>query len=472
MKRMFRLSKSFFNRSFLQVVVAGLFLVFLIYFIRNEHISISHIKSTLEKASPLWISFGLGVTAAYLALQALLYIFSFKSIGISIDFNSALTLFLKRNFISTFLPAGSLTSLAFFNDELNKHKLQKAQVYYGSFLFALASMISVVLIAIPAIASLFLAHHLRPVEFYGVLLLACLVALIIYAGYGLVREKGAPYIIMSRISPRFVTQIVELNSLGFQSKQFLRACIMSLAIEMAGVAHLYIALVSVGLQPSWEVSLIGYAIMIILLSISPFFRGLGAIEVSVTYVLTLYGYPPVFAASVTFLFRFFEFWLPFFISASIFLVNRGNLLLRVFPAIFLMVLGVVNIISALTPAIPERLHLLKDFIPLSITEFSNMAVLLIGVVMVISSAFLLTGARNAWRMALSISFISLLLHLTKAFDYEEALVALITMGILWYTRKAYFVKYDVTFQLRNAQKIMTVWVALFAYSVAGFYLLQ
>ena len=469
---MFRLSKSFFNRSFLQVIVAGLFLVFLIYFIRNEHIDISHVKSTLEKANPIWISCGIMITLAYVCLQAMLYIFSFRSIGISIDFKSALTVFLKRNFISTFLPAGSFTSLAFFSDEFANYKLQKAQAYYGSFLFALASMISVVFISIPVIASLFFHHHLRATELYGVLLLFVFVILFIYTGYGLIKKKGFAFAILNSISPRFTTQIAELNSVGFQSKPFFTACLISLIIEGAGVAHFYIALVALGLQPSWEVALIGYTIMIIILSISPFFRGLGAIEVSVAYVLTLYGYPPLAAASVTFLFRFFEFWLPFAISVSIFLANRGNLLLRIFPAIFLMALGVVNIISALTPAIPERLHLLQDFIPLSITEFSTVAVLLMGVVMIISSAFLLTGARNAWTMALSVSSISLILHLTKAFDYEESLVALMTMGILWYTRKAYFVKHNVTFQLKSVQKLLLLIIALFTYSVVGFYLLQ
>ena len=212
MKRMFRLSKSFFNRSFLQIIVAGLFLVFLIYFIRNEHIDISHVKSTLEKANPIWISSGIVVTVTYLCLQGALYIFSFRSIGIAIDFKSALTLFLKRNFISTFLPAGSFTSLAFFSDELTKYKLQKAQVYYGSFLFALASMISVVLISFPVIVSLFFHHHARAIDLYGVLLLSVLVILFIYTGYGLIKKKGFAFAIMNRISPRFTTQIAELNS--------------------------------------------------------------------------------------------------------------------------------------------------------------------------------------------------------------------------------------------------------------------
>lgn len=472
MKRMFRLSKSFFNGSFIQIVVAGLFLVFFIYFIRNEHLDIAQIKSTVSKANPIWIIFGIAITVLYLLLQAILYIFSFKSIGITIGLTRALRLFLKRNFVSTFLPAGSLTSLVFFDDELDPYKLQKAQVHYGSFLFALASLISVVLLAVPAIAILLLHHQLRSIEIYGVIVLVSIVGLTVYAGYSLARQKGIGFKVINKTSPQFVTQIVELSSQNFRLPVFIKTCLISVGIEILGVAHLYIALAALGVQPSLEASFLGYVIMIIILSISPFLRGLGAIEVSVTYVLTLYGYPSLLAAAVTLFFRFFEFWLPFIISASVFLVRRGNLLLRVFPSFFIFLLGGVNIISALTPALPERLHLLRDFIPFSITEFSNVAVLLMGMVMIISSAFLLTGARNAWRIALTISAFSLLGHLTKAFDYEEALIALVTISILWYTRSAYFIKYDITFHLKAVQKVMTLLTALFIYSVAGFYLLH
>lgn len=452
--------------------MSAFFLAFLIYFIRNEHIDVVEVRSILSSANPVMIAMGLLVTMIYLSLQALLYVYSFKSIGVLIDFRSALVLFLKRNFVSTFLPAGSITSLAFFNDELAGFKLQKGQVYYGSFLFALASLISVVVVSIPVIVFLFMRNNLRTIEFYGVLFLIVLVLLFVYAGYGLVKRRGYAFLFLSKVSPKFVTQLDGLAGLGFHSVRFLQACLISLVIEVTGVIHLYIAISALGLQPSWEVSVIGYAIMVILLMISPFFRGLGAIEISVTYVLTLYGYPTLLAASVTFLFRIFEFWVPFLVSILAFLLNRGNLLLRVFPAVFILFLGVVNILSALTPAIPERMHLLRDFLPLYITEFSNIAVLTSGIVLVIQSAFLLTGAINAWRLALCISAVSLVLHLTKAIDYEEALVALLTIGILLYTKAAYFVKYNITFELRRLQKVMLLVVGLFTYAVAGFYFLR
>lgn len=472
MKRLFRLTKSFFNRGFVQVVVAALSLAFFIYFVRNEHLDSTRIKSLLSSANTVWVAGGIMLTALYLVLQAALYVYCFKSIGISISLVHALRLFLKRNFVSTFLPAGAFTSLAFFNSELDHYSLQKTQVRYGSFLFALTSMISVALIAIPVMALLLFRHQARAVEVYGMIFLVSVIILIFWIGYSLATQKGIVFRYIHKLYPAFALKISELSGQHFRLPVFISACLISFAIELVGVAHLYISLSALGLPASLEASLIGYVIMIVILSISPFLRGLGAIEVSVTYVLTLYGYSAVQAASVTVLFRLFEFWLPFFASAAIFLVRKGNLLLRVFPAFFIMVLGVISIVSALTPAIPERLHLLHDFIPFGIMRFSNIAVLLMGLIMIITAAFLLTGARNAWRTALTISLLSLLGHLVKAFDYEEASLALLTTAILWYTRKAYFVKYDVTFQLRAAEKILILLGALFLYTVTGFYLLR
>ncbi len=472
MKRMFRLSKSFFNRSFLRLVVAALFLGFLIYFIRNEHLDLTQIKITVAQANPTWLIVGVAGTLLYLFLQGLLYVFSFRSIGINIQLKSALRLFLKRNFVGTFLPAGTFTSLAFFEDELDSYKLQKVQVHYGSFLFALSSMISIVVIAIPAIALLLSHHQLRSSELYGILFLMSLVGLTIYIGYGLIKQNGIVFRVINKTNPGFASQIAELSNQNFSLPVFIKTCLISVGIEVVGILHLYIALAALGIPPSIEASLIGYVIMIIILSISPFLRGLGAIEVSVTYVLTLYDYPPLLAASVTLLFRCFEFWLPFVASALIFLIRKGNLLLRVFPSFFIFILGIVNIISALTPALPERLKLLEDFIPFSVTELSNIAVLLMGIILIVSSGFLLTGARNAWRVAMIIALLSLLGHLTKAFDYEEAIAALATLGILLYTRRAYFVKYDFTFSVKAAQQIAVIFTALLLYSLAGFYLLH
>ncbi|HTJ48818.1 MAG TPA: phosphatidylglycerol lysyltransferase domain-containing protein [Cyclobacteriaceae bacterium] len=472
MKRPFRLSQSFFTQSFLQIILAVLCIGFAIYFLRNEHLEPLMIKKILQLASIKWLGIGLIVTVFYLLLQGALYIFSFKTIGCNIGIKPSINLFLKRNFISTFLPAGTFTSLAFFENELDEYKLSKTQIRYGSFVFAFASMLSVFLVAIPAFALLLFNNQLRSIDLYGLFILIGVIVLLLLTGLGIKNRRGPIYRWIAKVNPTFISDLSEVQNQVFNKKQFINACLISLLIELTGVAHLYIAMMALGTDPSWESSFIGYVVMIIILSLSPFLKGLGAIEVSITYILRLYSKPTLTAAAITLLFRFFEFWIPFILGAIVLIFRKGNLLLRIFPALFLMLLGAVNLVSALTPADPERLHLLTDFLPLSVMEFSNIAVLLLGVIMIISSAFLLTGARNAWKLALIISTLSLIGNITKAIDYEEALVALTTISILIYTRKAYFVKHDIQFQLKSIHKIVIVISALVIYSVAGFYLLN
>ncbi len=47
--------------------------------------------------------------------------------------------------------------------------------------------------------------------------------------------------------------------------------------------------------------------------------------------------------------------------------------------------------------------------------------------LLVTSAFLLKGLRNAWIMATGLAFFSLIGHLTKALDYEEASLAAFTI---------------------------------------------
>jgi phosphatidylglycerol lysyltransferase len=132
----------------------------------------------------------------------------------------------------------------------------------------------------------------------------------------------------------------------------------------------------------------------------------------------------------------------------------------------------VNLFSVLTPAGTERLKLLKDFIPGNVVYFSNFSVIIFGVVLIILSAFLLKGLKNSWLAAVIISFLSIIGHLSKAIDYEEATFALFVLLLLIYTRKNYFVRSD--FRLfRTARWYFARFIMfIFAYGVIGFYMLS
>ena len=73
--------------------------------------------------------------------------------------------------------------------------------------------------------------------------------------------------------------------------------------------------------------------------------------------------------------------------------------MRIFPAVLIFVLGIVNIISVLTPALPERLRLLKDYLLVDFVSFSNSFVFVAGLFLLVTAAFMLRGLRTAWWFA-------------------------------------------------------------------------
>src|SRR5580765_2260487 len=113
--------------------------------------------------------------------------------------------------------------------------------------------------------------------------------------------------------------------------------------------NLFIASKALGLQASLSASAIAYIVSVLVMIISPFLKGLGAVELSMVYLLSLYGYSPVIALSITILYRFFEFWLPLVAGFLSYAWKGRHIFARVFPAFLVFALGVINILSVITP---------------------------------------------------------------------------------------------------------------------------
>ena len=217
---------------------------------------------------------------------------------------------------------------------------------------------------------------------------------------------------------------------------------------------------------------IGYVVMVILLIASPVLRGLGAIELSVAFILNQYGIPMVGAASITLLFRLFEFWIPLFIGIGSFFTKKDNLLLRLFPAALIFALGVTNIISALTPALPNRLRLMEDILPSDIISATNGSILIGGLMLLLISFFLFRGSKRAWYLALVLTGFSIVGHLFKGGDIEESIVAVGAFACLCYTRSYYKLRPHPFFTRLSIQVVVLGIFAILLYVILGFYYLD
>ncbi len=255
-------------------------------------------------------------------------------------------------------------------------------------------------------------------------------------------------------------------------KFFFLTVLTSVVIDFIGIAHLYVAMIALNFSPSFFAAVMGYIISVIFLIVSPFLRGLGAIEVSMTYVLIRFGFGNVEAIAITLLYRFFEFWMPLIAGVLAFLTKLNKLLMRVLPALFLLGLGILNIVSVLTPAISERLVRLTDFLPIQVIHASNYLVMAAGFFLMVTAAFMFKGLRTAWWFALSLCVISFIGHITKAIDYEEATVALMVFAGLIVTRKEYYVKSNPKLINFGLEISLLFTAAVIVYGIVGFYFLD
>jgi len=427
------------HKSIWQVALAILMLVMSIYFIKNEHLELVEIKNTLEHINPFYLLIGLLVTGLYIFMQAIMYVFSFRSIGLRVAVWDAMVLFLRRNLISVFLPAGGFSSLVFFTKPLKRKGLNNTDIFYASYIYGLTGLLSVVLVAIPVIVLLLLKNRLTSKEFIPFLLLTFLIAIIIYSIWSLIRRKLV-YQLILRFKPGISVIVDNINTTQLNKKHFIYTILTSVIIEFVGISHVYISMLALGHNPTLLVSFIAYIIMVMLLIMSPFLRGMGAIEVSMTYIFVKSGIPLTGAAAITLVFRFFEFWIPLLVGLGSFLFSKKNVLSRILPVFIIFIAGIINLISVLTPAIPDRIAILDKLLPQIAISVSNYSVFVVGVLLIILAIYLLQGVKRARRITLFLLAISVIGHLVKGIDYEEAIISFTAFFSLMITHRFYNVK--------------------------------
>ncbi|SDM29830.1 phosphatidylglycerol lysyltransferase [Catalinimonas alkaloidigena] len=451
-----------------QILLALVGLVFALFFIHSEWHEVGQTRTLLRHADAGWIAVGLLLTGGYLLLQALMYVFSFRALGGRVSVGASLVVFLKRNLLSVFLPAGGFASLAFFTQPLKREGVTRTQIHVASSLYGLCGLVSVVVVAVPALGWTLWQGELNVTEIAA---FAFLVSLTVGLGGGLYSlwQQGRVYQWLVQLRPSLTVAFDELRAQQIGASAFLAALGMSVLIEGIGMAHVYVAAHALGLALPFAAAVLGYVVMVMLLIASPFLRGLGAIEVSMTYLFTQYGLSTAEAVSVTLLFRLLEFWLPLLAGVFSFVARRDHLLVRVWPALVMLTLGVINVVSAATPALATRLHLLTQWVLPSVIHTSKGLVLVSGLWLMVLSAYLLVGTRRAWITAVLLTSLSLVGHLLKGIDWEEATLAglsLITLGV---ARSAYRLRASRRSTRLGLATFVGALVAVLIYGVLGFY---
>lgn len=455
----------------LKEILAVLFLLVGIYFFRQERHEIGAIVPALKKSDWSWIAAGIVISVLYIILQSGMYVFSFESVRSKLSWKLAIELFLKRNFLSVFLPAGGVTSLAYMPANLRRSAIHKKEIHQASGIYTFTGMFSLFIIGLPVIFyTLANSTHIAGAA-AGIVVISIILLLMLFIVYS-IRKKNNIHGFIKNLCPSIEKKAAEIFSFELSVAGLLKTNLFSVLIEFSGMLHLLIAMLAIGLHISVEAACIGYIVSVILLASSPFLRGLGAVELSLTYILTLYGYSTAEALEITILYRIFEFWLPLAAGIIAFASKGKSIFLRLAPAILIFLLGIVNILSTLTPPIKQRVHLLKQYIPTDVIHASNLTVLLMGLLLLVTAAFLIKGLRNAWIIAVVVSLLSFIMHLTKALDWEEASLAFVVVIVLLFTYKQYRLKSMPVMKNIGIITAASLFIAVMIFETIGFYFLD
>jgi phosphatidylglycerol lysyltransferase len=423
-------------KNYRRELLAILVLLLAIVFFRSERKELHSIIPRLQLANHGWELAGIFVTLLYIAAQAGIYRKSFAAVGLDLPWVNAIILFLKRNLVSVFLPAGGVSSLAYSPSQVRRPGFSKALVLQASALFGLTGLVTVFIAGLPVVLLTLLHAHLFHHAAIGLVTLLVVLLCLGLAIYSL-KTKGRLYHWVITTFPSQAPLVRELIGGAIDRPQLAGAVLYSLAVEILCMLNVYVAMVALGLPPSLLAAATGYIVAVLLMIISPFLRGLGAVELSMVYVLQVFGYNAVQALSIAILFRVFEFWLPLLAGLLAFAWKGRKLFLRLAPALLSFFLGIVNIISVVTSPLTSRLLVLREYLPLTAIHASRLLVLLVGLSLLVTAAYLLRGFRAAWIIALSLAILSIIGHVTKALDYEEAMLAAITLVVLIATSTSY-----------------------------------
>lgn len=440
-------------------------------FFRSERKELMLIIPNIESADPLWLMAGLLLTFVYVMLQSGMYVTSFYSIGLRLNWLDAIELFLKRNFLSIFLPAGGVSSLAYTPSQLRRKSFNQSQIHQASGLYGFAGLFTVFLVGAPVVILFASAsdRHIRSAWIGLVLVILFIVGLVWLAKS--LKQKGKAYGVIVKKFPAAASVIDELFAANVNPKRYSTTILFSSGVEFSGMFHILIAMYALGLPASFGVAAFAYIISVLLMVISPFLRGLGAVEVSLVFILESYGYSTAQSLSVTILYRVFEFWLPMVFGLFAYAWRGRQLFVRVFPALLIFSLGLINIISVVTPPERPRLRLLRQFLPFEAINASNVLVLFIGLGLLITSAFMFKGLKNAWRLALGMAILSLLGNLTKALDYEESVFAALIIILLIISRKQYPVRSSPRWIRTGILSVAIVFASVLIFGYFSFYFL-
>ena len=152
------------------------------------------------------------------------------------------------------------------------------------------------------------------------------------------------------------------------------------------------------------------------------------------------------------------------------MLKKGTQLSVWTAALLTALVGVVNLVSAVTPSVGERVKWIEDIFPFEVRVGGHLFAALTGFFLLTLATNLLRRKRVAWLLTIGLLIISILSHLLKGLDYEESLLSGVLLLQLLLMKSVFTASSDKPSISQGVRVLIGALFFTLAYGTAGFFL--
>jgi uncharacterized protein (TIRG00374 family) len=421
--------------------------ILFVWVVISRFSEIKKLGETLLGGQWQWVAVAALLQVAYYIIYTALYQSAFLTVGVQSRLGDLLPVTFASIFMNVAAPSGGASSVALFADDASRRGQSAARATVGSLLVLVADFSAFLVVLVIGLIYLFTHHLLKYYEgIAAVILLLIIGSLTAFLLLGLWRPEWLQRLLSwvmrlaNRIArlfkrPDFLDEAwVERNTAEFTEAAMaitahpallLRTIGIAFAAHLLDLSSLYALFLAFHQNVHFGVLVAGYAMGILfwVVSITP--QGIGVVEGMMTLVFASLGVPIERATIISLSFRGLTFWLPLGIG---FLVLRR---LKSFGAVeatrsekwgvrLVAVLtagmGIIDVLSGLTPALHDRMKILEQYSPFGLDVGGHLTSVLAGFALLLLADGLWRRKRLAWALTVTILLISVPVHLFKGLD--------------------------------------------------------
>lgn len=141
-------------------------------------------------------------------------------------------------------------------------------------------------------------------------------------------------------------------------------------------------------------------------------------------------------------------------------------------ALLTALVGIVNLLSAVSLNLPDRIESLENFVPFEVRANAHIFAAIIGFFLLTLATNLLRRKQVAWILTVILLIFSIISHLLKGLDYEESLLSGVLLIQLLLMRRLFTARSDRPAINQGIRVLIGALLFTLAYGTAGFFFLD